>query len=165
MSPPFASRVRFAWAVGVVLLAFVEAIARLGARALHTLAAGLGDGEALVFAVLVVAFAWGEGVLALHRRFVPRVVSAALALEPGEGWWAPLRVLGLLGGTRGARWSAWASVVLIVIAAVVVAHLPAPWRGLVDGAVAVALAIGATSLAGRAVAAWSLARWEVDDVD
>ena len=49
------------WAVGGVVLMFVEAIVRLGQRALETALAGLSLREWTCFALLGVAFAYGEG--------------------------------------------------------------------------------------------------------
>jgi hypothetical protein len=142
------------WAVGAVALTFVEAIARLGDRALATAAAGLAPGEWAALAASVALFGWGEGHRALARRFVPGVVARSFALadrRPGALaiLAAPLHALALVG--RGAA-RAWLGVALIVAAVLAVRALPAPWRGIVDGGVAVALVWGLGALLSRFVA-------------
>jgi hypothetical protein len=55
---------------------------------------------------------------------------------------APLYALGLLGADRGTRLRAYVSVFLIVLAVLIVRACSEPWRGIIDGAVAAALAWG-----------------------
>jgi hypothetical protein len=140
-----------AWALGLVLLTFVEAIYRLGLRAFETIAAGLSAPEWAVLMVVVVAFTWGEGYRALHRRFGPRLVARAFeGAERARGPLAilalPLRALTLIGEDRRAVARAWLGVALIVAAVLVVRAMPSPWRGIVDAGVSAALCFGFVSI-------------------
>lgn len=144
------------WALAVVLATFVEAIHRLGARAIATIAAGLSPVEWVVLVVVVAVFVWGEGHRALQRRFAPRVV--ARAYEAGEKARGPLAVLvaplsclSLVGADRRALARAWGGVALIVLAVLIVRAMPEPWRGIVDAGVSAALLWGAVALVVEAV--------------
>ncbi len=145
------------WSVSWTALALLEAIVRLGHRALVTIAHGLDVHGWCALALLSVVMTYAEGYRALHLRFVPEVV--ARSLEAGQRArgvlaiaLAPLRALSLVGGTRSARVRAWMAVAGIVTAMHVVRALPSPWRGIVDGAVALALAVGLASLVVRFMA-------------
>lgn len=138
------------WAVGGVGLTFVEAIYRLGARALDTIAAGLTSLEWLALGVSTLLLGYVEGYRALQRRFTPRVVARAYELEqtPHLAWklLGPFYVLSLLGDERRTVIRAWRAVALIVAAVFAVRALPNPWRGIVDAGVAVALTWGLGAL-------------------
>jgi hypothetical protein len=142
----------FAWAIVGVGATFVEAIYRLGGRALATIESGLTVRQWLAFGACVVLFGYAEGYRALQRRFVPHVLARSLSLgldfrcRPLLTVLAPLYAVSLLGAERRAASGAYASVGLIVAAVWVVRALPHPWRGIVDGAVAVALSWGLLSL-------------------
>ncbi|HVE82613.1 MAG TPA: hypothetical protein VND93_07185 [Myxococcales bacterium] len=132
-------------------MAFAEAVARLGVRALHLVREGLSPLEWVALAGSVLLFTWFEGHRALHRRFVPAVVTRALQVGAGTrgvlGWLAaPLRTLSLWGAGRRELARAWLSVLLITLAVLVVRTFPMPWRGIVDAGVASALLLGLCSL-------------------
>jgi hypothetical protein len=149
------------WAVGGVVLLLAEAILRLGVRAWETVSAGLTPGGWGALLVLTLLFAYGEGYRALQRRFAPRVIARAFALTPRRGLvliLAPLFALSMIGAEPRAQTRAYLAVALIVAAAFAVSALPPPWRGIVDGAVAVALSWGVIALIvqfGRALRAGS----------
>jgi hypothetical protein len=139
------------WSVLAIGLAFAEAIARLGARALATVGQGLSLAEWIALAGSVLVFTWFEGYRALHRRFVPAVVARAFEVAGRSsgvlGWAAaPLRTLSLLGASRRDLVRAWVSVALITLAVLVVRALPFPWRGIVDAGVSSALLLGLCSM-------------------
>jgi hypothetical protein len=147
------------WAFAGVAATFAEAIYRLGIRALSTVASGLTAPEWCVFAVAVIAFAFFEGHRALARRFAPRVVARSFALRSPEvalafKLLAPLYVLTLIGAERRELVRAWVAVLLIAAAVLAVRALPHPWRGIVDGAVAVALSWGLVAMGRQFVGAW-----------
>jgi hypothetical protein len=150
------------WAVGGVLALLAEAISRLGARALAVVAAGLDAPHRLAFVVVVAAFAYGEGYLAMQRRFAPSVVARALdAGARSRGCFAvlgaPLHALTLVHAQRRELARAWLGVGLILTAMCVVRMLPDAWRGIVDAGVAAALSWGAVATSARFVhAAWML---------
>jgi len=139
------------WSVLAIGLAFAEAIARLGARAVATIQAGLTPAEWIALAGSVLVFTWYEGYRALHRRFVPAMVTRAFetaARSKGVLGWltAPLRTLSLLDASRRELVRAWLSVALITLAVFVVRVLPMPWRGVVDAGVSSALLLGLCSM-------------------
>lgn len=105
------------------------------------------------FAAIVVLFVWGEGWMALHRRWAPRVAARIRALNEDSGTasllLAPVYALGLTGGPRRTMVRSWAGVAAIVVAVVVVRQLAQPWQGMVKLSVAGALAVGVASLAVR----------------
>lgn len=157
------------WAVagfglGTVALTLIEAIYRLGARAMLTLREELTVTQWATLVVSVLALAYGEGYRALHRRFVPHVIERASelavsgpsylntghAMHTLHAWrtWllSPLYVLCLVQAQPAALRRAWLSVTLIAGAVMVVRQLPEPYRGIIDAGVAVALSIGLASL-------------------
>jgi hypothetical protein len=144
------TRVRVAgWAVAGVALLFVDAIYRLGLRAIETVAAGLSLRDALVLSLLSAAFVYGEGYRALQLRFAPRVIERAFAIDTRRSHHvllAPLVVLSLVGAAPRALFRGYLALVLIASAALAVSALPSPWRGIIDGAVALALSWGLAAL-------------------
>ena len=141
---------------GVAAL-FVDATFQLGRRGIATMRAGLEPLEWLAFALLVVAFVYGEGVRALARRWVPATIDRAFRLGADSPLThkllAPLYAMTLIGAPRPALARAWVGVLLIVLAVLVVRALPEPWRGIVDFAVAGALAVGLTAIVVRSLRA------------
>lgn len=144
------ARVRTAaWAVAGVALLFADAIYRLGLRAIETIAAGLTARDWLALVLLTAAFVYGEGYRALQLRFAPRVIERAFAIDTTRVHHvllAPLLVISLLGAPARALFRGYLAVLLIVAAALSVSALPSPWRGIIDGAVALALSWGLAAL-------------------
>lgn len=134
---------------GVAAL-FVEGVVQLGRRGIETIRGGLDPLEWIALALLVVAFVYGEGVRALARRWVPATIARAFELGPASPWshklLAPLHAMTLIGAPARALVRAWIGVALIVLAVFVVRALPEPWRGIVDFAVAGALAVGLAAI-------------------
>ena len=140
---------RAAWAVAGVALLFADAIYRLGLRAVETVAAGLSAGAWLALVLLSAVFLYGEGYRALQLRFAPSVIQRAFNIDPQRSLHvllAPLVVLSLLGAPARELLRGWLALVLIVGAALSVSALPSPWRGIIDGAVALALSWGLVAL-------------------
>jgi hypothetical protein len=139
-----------AWAlVGVTaLLSF--AIVRLGVRGLATVRQGLGPGEWTVLTVLTVLFVWIEGRQAFEQRWVPRVLGRAdrLRFQIGlaQRLLAPLYAMSLISDSRRNVARAWSLTAGVVALVLIVASLPEPWRGIIDLAVAAALAWGVGAL-------------------
>ncbi len=142
-----------AWTLIGVAALFASAIYRLGTRGVATIQAGLGWGEWLVLVLLTVAFVYGEGFRALDRRWVPRLVERALLLrdEPRVlvRLVAPLYGLSLVGAARDDLIRGWLLTTAILGAVLIVRALPDPWRGIVDFAVAAALAWGLVAILRR----------------
>src|SRR3954469_1013938 len=65
------------WSILAIGLAFAEAIARLGARALTGVRGGLSPAEGVALAGSVLVFTWFEGYRSLHRRWVPDAARRA----------------------------------------------------------------------------------------
>lgn len=146
------------WSILAIGLAFAEAIARLGARALAGVRGGLSPAEWVALAASVLLFTWFEGYRSLHRRWVPAAVRRSFEVAARTagvlGWLAaPLKALGLAGGTRRELVRAWTGVGMITLAVLLVRALPMPWRAIVDAGVSSALLLGLCSLVIRFIAA------------
>lgn len=144
-----------AWAVVGVLALLLKAVVSLGGRGLDTVREGLGPIETAVLVAMLLLFVLGEGVLALQRKWVPHVVSRARTLrrDPSRthALLAPLYAMSLVGAPRNALLRAWAGVIAIVAAVLLVRAFPEPWRGIVDLSVAAALAWGSAALVTQAI--------------
>jgi len=127
---------------------------RLGVRGIAVIAAGLAPLEWFVLLVLSVLFVVGEGYFALARKWVPRTLARADALRSETRLLprllAPLHAMGLVAVPWRTAVRHWAGVAAIVAAVAVVRKFPDPWRGIVDFAVAAALAVGIVALLVRA---------------
>jgi hypothetical protein len=138
------------WGVLGVGLLFATASFRLGARGFHTIGAGLSPGQWLLLVLLTIGFVYGEGILALQRKYVPKVMVRVELLRGERRWWyrllAPLHAMSLIGAPSRTLLKAWAGVGAIVGAVVIVRSFPEPWRGITGFAVAAALAWGAAVL-------------------
>jgi hypothetical protein len=138
------------WAMAGVTLLFAEPSIRLGARAARTVAAGLRPGEWVAFVVVCATLLYAEGHRALQRRLAPSVVARVLGLRHDRrrtaALLAPLHVLSLVHAEPRTLARAWLGAGLIAAAAASVRALPAPWRGIVDGGVALALLWGVVSI-------------------
>lgn len=138
------------WAVAGVVFLFGEAALRLAARGVATVRGGLSPLEWVVLIALTAAFVYGEGIMALQRKWVPYVLARIerLPSEPFVGYriGAPLYAMSLIGPPRRSVLRAWAGVTTIITAVLIVSRFPEPWRGIVDIAVASALTWGALAL-------------------
>lgn len=130
------------WAAGLWL--FGSAVVRLGARGVATMRDGLSVMEWILLAVTTVVFIYGEGIRALGRRWVPLFLERLGELRsPSRGVFralAPLYGFNLVGAPPGALVRRWGVSAGIIVAVLVVRGFPEPWRGIVDFAVASALA-------------------------
>jgi hypothetical protein len=140
-----------AWALAGVALIFAVSIARLGARGVATVGAGLGPFEWAALVALTVTFVYTEGVRALQKRWGPHMVrrTAQLAAEP-RAWvrlLAPLHALSLIHAPPPELARAWTGLFAITAAILLVRALPEPWRGIIDLAVSIALTWGTVAIA------------------
>lgn len=146
------------WAVGGIAALLLRAVLGLGARGLDTLRAGLGPSHAAVLLVLLVLFVYTEGMRALQRKWVPHVIRRTARLRGGShpvhAALAPLYAMGLVGAPTRELVRSWGGVMAIVVAVLVVRAFPEPWRGIIDLAVAAALAWGTGALLLQAVRAF-----------
>lgn len=138
-----------AWTLVGVGGLFTSAVTRLGSRGVATLSEGLSPGQWVVLVLLTLVMVYGEGVLALQRKWVPRMLDRARAVRHeslGLKVLAPFYGLSLVGGPGKQLLRGWLSTTAIVVAVLVVRSFPEPWRGIVDFAVASALAWGLGSI-------------------
>lgn len=147
-----------AWALVGVSALFASAAYRLGERGLDVIRNGLGGWEWAALAGLTVVFVYGEGVLALDRKWVPGLMRRIRELRRERSLvlrlLAPLYGLSLIGAPRRKLVLSWLGTAAIVGAILLVRALPEPWRGIVDFAVAAALALGLVSILRRAPSIW-----------
>lgn len=146
MSRSWTRRLTAAWALLGVSLLFGSAIFRLGSRGVATVTSGLGGFHLAALAVLVVAFVYAEGVRAIQRRYAPHLLGRVARVAREQRWiyrvLAPLYAMSLVGAAPRILVRAWSGVTAIVGAILLLRVTPAPWRGIVDMAVALALAWG-----------------------
>jgi hypothetical protein len=139
-----------AWGVLGIAVTFVEAIARLGHRAWSQLADDGTSGQWLVLAAATAGLTYVEGYRALQRRFAPSVVARSFEVATrGPPLWAvlaPLYAVSLVGAPPRVITRSALGVAAIVACVLVVRGLPAPARGIIDGAVAIALGWGLVAL-------------------
>lgn len=139
-----------AWALLGVSTILGFAVYRLGTRGVTTIVSGLTGVEWVVLSGLTAFFVYTEGVLALERRWVPRVVGRAVQLADEPSFLlrlaGPLYGMNLVGSPASGVLRAWTGVSVIVLAVLLVRVAPDPWRGMVDFAVAAALAWGLVAL-------------------
>lgn len=140
-----------AWALAGVALVFLIAVLRLGARGIALIRSGLQPAEWVLLAATTAAFVYGEGVRALQQRYVPFLMRRVRQLGGSEPRTlhrvlAPLYALALIGAPRASLVRAWAGMLAILAAVLIVRALPQPWRGTIDFAVAAALAWGLAAL-------------------
>jgi hypothetical protein len=146
-------RVASVWALVGVSLLFGFAVVRLSGRGFGTVSAGLTPTQWLVLSLGVAFFVYTEGVMALERRWVPRLVDRARELR-GESRvlhraLAPLYGMSLIGATPSRLRRAWLGVAAIVLLVTLIRALPEPWRGIVDLSVAAALTWGVIAILRR----------------
>lgn len=144
------------WALLGVAAVFAWAVYRLGGRGLEAIRGGLDPLEWTALVLLTVGFVYGEGVHALDRRWIPGLMKRAQRL-PRESrllqLLGPLYGLSLVGTERGDLVRGWLGTFGIVVAVLVIRSFPPPWRGIVDFAVAGALAWGLIAILRRMPAA------------
>ena len=144
------------WAVLGVAAILAWAVYRLGGRGLDVIQQGLDGFEWSVLVVLTLGFVYGEGVRSLDRKWVPTVVERARRLrDQSVVLWilAPLYGLSLVGTERKELVRGWLGTSAIVVMVLLVRAFPAPWRGIIDFAVAAALSWGVVAILRRVPAA------------
>lgn len=140
------------WALLGVAAIFAWAVYRLGLRGLEAIHGGLDPMEWTALIVLTVGFVYGEGVRALDRRWIPGLVQRAGRLRRESRilqLLGPLYGLSLVGRDRMELLKGWLGTLGIVTAVLVIRAFPSPWRGIVDFAVAGALAWGLVAILRR----------------
>jgi len=142
-----------AWSLVGVALILSFAVFRLLSRGLDTVRAGLTPLEWTGLLVLSALFLYGEGVMALQRKWVPRLFERSRQLR-SEGnplllALAPLFGMGLIGRSMKTVVRTWLGTAAIVLAVIMVRQFPDPWRGITSFAVSLALAWAVLSIALR----------------
>jgi hypothetical protein len=148
--PSRIDRLITAWALAGVGCTLVIAVVRLSTRGWTTVTNGLSPIEWGVLALTSTVFFYGEGVMALERRWVPRVVKRARQLRAENGAavsiGGPLYAMGLIGAPPRHLVRSWLGLAAIIAAILIVRSFEEPWRGIVDLSVAGALAWGTIAL-------------------
>jgi hypothetical protein len=151
-----------AWAVAGVSALFASASYRLGERGIAVIRDGLGGWEWVALACLTGLFVYGEGFLALDRKWVPGLMRRARELRTERRLvlrlLAPLYGLSLIGAPPAKLVPSWLGTGAIVGAILLVRALPDPWRGIIDFAVAAALAWGLVAILRRLRSTWTPSR-------
>lgn len=137
------------WAGGAMLLLLLDAVARLCA----VFVSAYSEFEShhwcalMLWAPLIVYL---EGYRGFHDRFAPALVIRSHVVAQRGPWWtvllAPVVAVGLLWGSRRRLITSWTLVVGVCGLVLAMRSLPLAWRGVVDGGVALALAVGISSI-------------------
>ncbi len=136
------------WGVLGVLAILVQAIYQLTPIALEPFQKQqLSSWQLTIFVVWMLLSAYAKGYRGFQRGFSPRVVSRALLLARNPRKLhvvlAPLYCMALFHAKRRNLIASRALLLFIVVAVLLVDHLPQPWRGIVDAGVVVGLSWGA----------------------
>jgi hypothetical protein len=143
------------WALAGLVLLLGRASVSLTLKGYHEVVAPglLTPVEWMALAGIALLFVWGEGWMALHRKWAPRVAGRIRDLDAELGALglvlAPLHAVGLVGAPRRTLVRTWSGVAAIVVAVVLVRQLAQPWQGMIKLGVAGALALGVVSLTVR----------------
>jgi hypothetical protein len=155
------------WGVCGVLALLIDAIWRLGARAMEAYQMALPTWALFAGAAWTLLMVYGEGYRVFQLKFGPRVVARALSLGPAPPWHlvvgAPLYCMSLIHAKPRGKAVAWITVVGVVTCVAILQQIPQPYRGLIDGGVAFALTWGAAAII--ATFARALALRALPDVD
>ncbi len=146
-----------AWTLLGVAVLFSSAVWRLGGRGVATLQDGLSPGHWLLVVLLTIVMVYGEGVVALQRRWVPRLIRRAWAIRSESLIFkllGPFYGLYLVGAPAKQLLRGWLGTAAIVTAILIVRSFADPWRGIVDFAVAAALTWGLFSIVAGSPAAF-----------
>ena len=138
------------WGVLGVCALFVSAIFRLWPYVAELRGETLTFLQWVVLVFLVGALGVGKGLGVLHRRYAPRIVERAIQLfhapTPVRTLLAPLFCMGFFGASPRriiTSFSVLGGILLLIFG---VRRLQQPWRGMIDLAVCVGLAIGILSI-------------------
>jgi len=92
----------------------------------------------------------GKGYFALHRGFVPRVISRSEQIIKNgkliDKIFAPLYCMGFFKAPRKRMIISYVMILFIVSFILSASRIPQPWRGIIDLGVVVGLSIGILSL-------------------
>jgi hypothetical protein len=133
-------------------LLLLDPVVRLGLRGVRGLSQGLSGSQWVLLGVVFLTFVYGEGWLALHRRFSVHVIGRLKALRSERLLFKVLGFLyaaSLLGDRPKTMLRAWLGVAAIGAAVVAVKQLPDPYRSMIDVSVSAALLLGIVSITGR----------------
>lgn len=138
------------WALLGVAAIFAWSVYSLGGRGLEAVRGGLDPFQWAALVVFTVGFVYTEGILTFDRRWIPKLVRRSRRVRhesTAMKLLAPLYGLALVGHEWKTVVKAWIGTALIVTAVVIIREFPPPWRGIVDFAVAAAMAWGLVSIA------------------
>ena len=139
------------WGVAGVLALLAQALIRLTPLAIEPLEKQmLNSWQLVLYVVWAVCNAYAEGYRGFQKSFSPRVVARALHLgrnpRPIHVLFAPAFCMALFHAKRKNLMLSWGLTTFIVLAVILIRHLPQPWRGIVDVGVVVGLVWGAISI-------------------
>ena len=145
------------WAIGGVVAILLQAVIRLGPRALGVFEEGLTPLQWGITGVWVLFMLYSEAWRGFHLNFSPRVVARASGLmdRPAPLLWlfAPIVAMGLVYATPRRLLVSRLLLGGIVALILLVRQLPEPWRAMVDLGVVLGLAAGTVSVLWFAVRA------------
>ncbi len=140
----------FIYSIGGVIAIFSSAIYRLYPHIHESYSFEFSTLNWIVLALYLLVMIVGKGYFALHRGFVPRVISRSeLLIEQGSAFdrlLAPLYCMGFFKAPKKRMIISYTMLIFIISFIVSASKISQPWRGIIDMGVVVGLSLGILSL-------------------
>ena len=138
------------YSIGGVIAIFSSAIYRLYPHVHESISYEFSILNWIVLTAYLLIMIIGKGYFALHRGFVPRVISRSeLLIENGNLFdilLAPLYCMGFFKAPRKRMIISYVMISFIVTFIVSASKISQPWRGIIDLGVVIGLSLGILSL-------------------
>lgn len=138
------------WGIAGVVGLLVQALVRLGPRAVEALKSELDVVQWIALVGWCAFMVHAEGIKGFHRRFSPRVVARAWTLAERPQLlhviFAPAYCMSLFHASRRGIIVAWSVLLGVIGLITIVSRMSQPWRGIVDAGVVLGLGVGLASI-------------------
>ncbi len=138
------------YSIGGVIFIFSSAIYRLLPHVLEGLTTEFETYHWIVLISFLIIMIVGKGIFAMHRGFVPRVISRSeILISEGkllDRLLAPLFCMGFFKAPKKRMIISYTMLVLIITFIISASKIAQPWRGIIDLGVVIGLSMGIVSL-------------------
>jgi uncharacterized membrane protein YjdF len=140
----------YIYSIGGVIFIFSSAIFRLFPHVKEGFSYSLSNFQWIVLILYLMIMIVGKGYFALHRSFVPRVISRAELLTKKanllDRLLAPLFCMGFIKAPLKRMIISYTMLFFIILFIISASRIAQPWRGIIDLGVIVGLSLGIVSL-------------------